>query len=321
MTLLNSEPIRIFIGSSPKNSIEEAVFRYTLLKNASTPLEICVIDGTTGSAKNLNTGEVKELPSDIRDRIPGATAFSMARWAIPQWCHFQGKAIYCDSDQSALADISELWNYDLAGSAIAAVSVENAKSHQGYIQDFILAFPNNRHEYYLTSVMLIDCEKLNWTINSILDLLDQQAFSLPNLMYLSEDVRKSLSISIQELPTEWNHLDIADSTSKIVHYTNLTSQPWRFHHHPLSDLWEALFLEAIEAEFLNSQEICTAQQQRWITDRIKALALMPTTVWRPVNWIWRTWSASVYWISAFLKKQKARVKFALTLVQNRTAAQ
>ncbi|MBE9011410.1 hypothetical protein IQ250_14460, partial [Pseudanabaenaceae cyanobacterium LEGE 13415] len=42
---LQSEPIRIFIGSSPKNMIEEAVFCYTLLKQAQHPIEIYAIDG------------------------------------------------------------------------------------------------------------------------------------------------------------------------------------------------------------------------------------------------------------------------------------
>ncbi|MBW4441669.1 MAG: hypothetical protein KME10_10620 [Plectolyngbya sp. WJT66-NPBG17] len=51
MFFSNSEPIRIFIGSSPRNLIEEQVFCHTLLKHASQPLEIYSIDGLTGSAQ------------------------------------------------------------------------------------------------------------------------------------------------------------------------------------------------------------------------------------------------------------------------------
>lgn len=311
MTRLNSESIRIFIGSSPKNLVEEAVFRYTLLKNTSTPLEIYVIDGSTGSAKNLNTGEVKELPSEIRDRIPGATAFSMARWAIPQWCHHQGRAIYCDSDQIAIADIAALWNYDLSESPIAAVPVKQAKCYKHYVEDSMRQFLQTEEVFYLASVLLLDCSKVQWSLNELVDLIDCSAFSLPNLMYLGEQFRTYYDISIQPLPSEWNHLDYRDANSKIVHFTDLTSQPWKFHHNPISDTWEQLFLAALDEKALTPAEIDTAYQNGWIINRIKLLAQMPKAIRRPINWIWRTGGAVMFKTNALINRQARQLKSGL----------
>lgn len=41
-----------------------------------------------------------------------ATPFSGFRWLVPALCNFSGKAIYCDSDVIALADIQELWDQE-----------------------------------------------------------------------------------------------------------------------------------------------------------------------------------------------------------------
>jgi hypothetical protein len=301
-------PIRIFIGSSPKNSIEEAVFRYTLLKTTSTPLEIYVMDGSTGSARNLSTGEVKELPTDVCDRIPGATAFSMARWAIPQWCDYQGRAIYCDSDQLAIADIAELWNYDLGESPFGAVPVKQAKCYKHYIQDSMGQFLQTDEAFYLASVMLIDCAKVKWSLSDLVDLIDRNTVSLPNLMYLGEQFRSYYQISVAALPSEWNHLDYQDSESKIVHFTDLTSQPWKFHHNPISTVWEELFLATLDEGALSLAEVERAYENGWIIGRVRAIAVLPKLIRRPVNWIWRTGGTGLFKVGAVLFPQAKWLK-------------
>ncbi|MBW4538639.1 MAG: hypothetical protein KME43_05765 [Myxacorys chilensis ATA2-1-KO14] len=303
-TQTSSHPIRIFIGSSPKNLIEERVFCYSLLKSASQSMEIYIIDGVTGSAKNIVTGDVKTLPADIAGRIKGATAFSLARWAIPEWCNYQGRAIYCDSDQLVMSDVAELWNYDLVDSVFAAVPVKQAKCYKHYIEDSMNGFLNTEEVFYLASVMLIDCAKVKWSINELVELLDRNAFSLPSLMYLGEHFRKHFNLSVTAIPSEWNHLDYVDRDSKIVHFTDLTSQPWRFHHNPISDLWEQFFLAALDENAVTQDEIDTAYANGWITGRIKALAHMPKIVRRPLNRIWRSWSAAIFNLSTVLKQQK-----------------
>jgi lipopolysaccharide biosynthesis glycosyltransferase len=291
-----SQPIRLFIGSSAKNIIEEKVFRYTLKKYTTAPIEVYAIDGQTGTATQVETGEVKELPKNIIGRIKGATAFSLARWAIPEWCSYQGRAIYCDSDQVALASLSELWNFELSGAPFAAVSVKQAKCHRHYVQHFLKEYLKPDQEYYLASVMLIDCEKTkDWNLEALVQRIDQKAFSMSDLMYLGAAFRQHYGFEVKPLPCEWNHLDYVDETSKIVHFTDLTRQPWRFHHHPIAEFWEQIFLEAIAQGFLPKQDVIMACERGWITKRVKALGLLEQPLPSALNRLWRQWSLLVFY--------------------------
>lgn len=306
------EPIRIFIGSSLKNSVEEAVMRYTLQKYTRAPLDITVIDGITGSCKNLKTGEVKALPEGVPDRIPEATAFSYARWAIPEWCNYQGRALYFDSDQLAISDVSELWNYDLAGRTLAAVKIKEVKCHHYYVKHFLEPLIESPETLFLTSVMVIDCEKAPWNLRQLLDLIDQKAFTPTSLMNLGEQFRQYFNCEVTLLPKEWNHLNLIQGDSKLVHFTDLTDQPWRFDHNDISDLWERFYLEAIDAGFVPQSTLDTAFARKGILPRIKALGEMPKFIRRPVNWVWRTWDGTTFKFNRWLVQQPNRIKFALT---------
>ena len=303
------QPIRLFIGSSPKNSIEEKVFRYTLQKHTNQPIEINVIDGAAGTVTTLGTGEVKTLPPHLISRIKGATAFSMARWAIPEWCGYQGRAIYCDSDQLVLSDLTGLWQTELDGATLAMVPTKQAKSSKHFFQNFLKRYVNTEETYYLASVMLIDCEKASvWSLESLVESIDRQKFSFGDLMYVSAAFRDYFNLTIAALPCEWNHLDYVDRTSKIVHFSDLTTQPWRFHHHPISSFWEKYYLEAASSSFLTEAEIVKARSENWITERTKALALMSSSTRWIVNPIWRTWGMISFFVSQFTAQQTRRVR-------------
>lgn len=306
-----SEPIRVFIGSSPKNAVEEAVFRYTLQKHAGVPVEIHAINGKTGSVTNLTTQEVKQLPPSLIERVPGATAFSLARWAIPEWCDYQGRAIYCDSDQVVIADIAELWNIDLAGHTLAAVPVKAAKCQPNYRKTILKNYLESSEDFYLASVMVLDCERAKtWSLTAIVDWVDQKrrANIPPNMMMVGQSFREAFQIDVMALPPEWNHLDWVDATSKLVHFTDLTSQPWRFHHNPTSTFWETLYLEAIDQGYLSLETVSEAYAQGWINRRIKALAKAPKASRGLVNALWRQWSAFNFTLGRLVNKVGRRLR-------------
>jgi lipopolysaccharide biosynthesis glycosyltransferase len=301
------QTVRIFIGSSARNRVEEKVFVYSLLKHTSTPLEINIIDGETGSV-TMQNGDVKLLPAIISDRLQGATAFSLARYAIPQWCDYQGKAIYCDSDQLSLEDIANLWNYPCSDAEIAAVHVKAAESGKHYVNTFLRQLIDSEEDYYLTSVMLLDCEKLkSWNIEAIVQGLNQDQFSYPELMFLGQSFLKHVPTSITTLPKEWNHLDVMTSDSKIVHFTDLTSQPWLFDHNTLGAFWERFYLEAVTQAFLSQADIDQAYIKRGISKRIKNLPSMTGGIGQMTNYFWRTWAASAFLCRKVIKSQLAAV--------------
>jgi len=288
------QPIRIFIGSSFRNRVEEKVFVYSLLKHTRTPLEINIINGETGSV-TMHNGEEKRLPAIVTDRIKGATAFSLARYAIPHWCNYEGKAIYCDSDQISLTDIAQLWNYDLADCAIAAVDVKQAESGKDYVNTFLQQLIESPEAYYLTSVMLMDCSKLkHWSIEPIIQGLNSDRFSYPELMFLGKSFLAHVPTSVTLLPSAWNHLDVLTPQSKIVHFTDLTSQPWLFHHNAVGAFWEKFYLEAVQQGFVETDDIEQAYQRNVISQRIKDLPQMTGIFGQTTNYFWRTRAATCF---------------------------
>lgn len=50
--------------------------------------------------------------------------FSGFRWAIPEYCQFQGKAIYMDTDVIVLDDLALLWEHPIEANAIVAAKGE-----------------------------------------------------------------------------------------------------------------------------------------------------------------------------------------------------
>jgi hypothetical protein len=91
-------------------------------------------------------------------------------------------------------------------------------------------------------------------------------------------------------------------TSKIVHFTDLTSQPWLFHHSPVSSTWEKFFLEAVDEAFLSKDEIIEAYSNKWISRRIMTLAQMNDQFRQPINSIWRNWNTFGFLLLRFCRQ-------------------
>jgi hypothetical protein len=131
------------------------------------------------------------------------TGFSSHRYLIPQMCNFKGYAIYLDVDMLVLGDLAELLSYKQAGKwAICKTNRKSRKAH-------------NRDE-----VAVIDCSAAK--------------DKLPNEKLLK--TRQGKDIAKQALagggyyakviPEKvWNARTLSPE-SKLIHYTNLRTQPW-----------------------------------------------------------------------------------------------
>lgn len=304
------EPIRIFIGSGPRNFVEERVFVHTIEKYSTSHLEINIIDGATGSV-TFSNGDVKRLPSNLVGRVSGATAFSTARYAIPEWCDYRGKAIYCDSDQIVLTDISELWTFDLSGRAVAAVPVRKASCSDQFASSFLKRLIDSEDDYYLTSVMLIDCAATHaWNLDTIIEKLDENQYSYLEMMFLGKRFIDQFGTSVKDLPSEWNHLDTLLGDTKLVHFTDLTSQPWLSHINRVAETWEGFFIEAIDRGVLSLADIDLAYKEGVISNRIRVLPRVNRKIAHPVNSLWRSLAGSRFLLFRYLKNTaiSARVK-------------
>lgn len=97
--------IRIFIGTDPQQHLAERAIEASIRRRTTGPYEITW----------MRRGD----PGWDWGGAGWATPFTGFRWAIPEVCGYQGRAIYLDVDMLALVDLRELWEMDLQGRCAA----------------------------------------------------------------------------------------------------------------------------------------------------------------------------------------------------------
>ena len=100
---MNKDPVKLFIGTSSngEDSNIEMAYEYSIRKNTDREVEIVWM---------RRGGEPYwEGWADQR----WSTPFSGYRWGIPEYCGFEGKAIYTDVDMINLRDIGDLFDLEV----------------------------------------------------------------------------------------------------------------------------------------------------------------------------------------------------------------
>lgn len=233
------EPVRVFIGSGEASLLERKVAIYSLRKHTKRKLDIYVFNGTH-NAIELNDRQPFVAPLSLELKYHNVTEFSLYRYLIPQVCNYQGKAIYLDSDVICLTDIGELLDAPLNGCDFAAK--KDAYRHVG-------------EELWALSVMLIDCEKCRFDLDTYYQEMARGLYSYKDFACMSPPFLTHHPYQISQLDPNWNVLDYADRHTKLIHYTNLHTQPWKHPNHPYGKLWFTYFQEAIAAGYVTQQDI------------------------------------------------------------------
>lgn len=197
---------RVFIGTEPRMWVAETVLRYSIERHASIPAEIVSMDYSRGGVwGGWEIGRPRGLPAKLRADQRGEevwfTDFTNYRWAIPEACGFQGRAVYMDVDMLVLGDVKELMEIPMP-TPIRSLS------------------PGE------TSVMVVDCAAMRnvrgWPR---IDEMKANRWSLRRYVALLAEQG-----AFSPLPPEWNCLDGRGFTltgTRLVHYTDMSSQPWR----------------------------------------------------------------------------------------------
>lgn len=190
--------IRLFIGSSSngEDAEIECAYEYSLRSNCSREIDIVWM-------RQVN---------DVESWWGGwntpawSTPFSGFRWSIPEYCGFEGRAIYTDCDMINYRDLAELIDTDMQGKPVAA--------RRG-----------NRFGGHEFCVMVFDCAAF-------------QQHSLPTrrMKTIAESHHRFIkkfsgnSELVHDLDPKWNVLDgeqysIAEMYQ--LHFTNMATQPWK----------------------------------------------------------------------------------------------
>lgn len=194
--------IRVFVGCAPNGDDLEsqAVLEYTLRKHASQPVDIVWMRLSRDPQSPFFSGGPGGWVTD-----QWSTPFSGFRWAVPEFCGFEGRAIYCDSDVIWMADVAELWEQEFErGKVVLAKGGEDS---------------------WRFCVCLWDCAKA-------------AAYTMPLAQLRARKEAHRLMIErfrgapfVQAFSGNWNcidgedYTDLSDPDIKVLHYSSEAHQP------------------------------------------------------------------------------------------------
>jgi lipopolysaccharide biosynthesis glycosyltransferase len=242
------EKIRVFIGSGEASAIERKVLIYSIKKNTVKDVDICVFNGTH-DALEKNEEPPERINMSLRAKYRNFTEFSNYRFLIPKLCNYEGRAIFMDSDTICIGDLGELFFQDMKGNDLLAK--KNAYGNLG-------------KQRWGLSVMLIDCARCKFDLETYLDEVEEEKYSYTDFHQLSPEFQNYHPFKVGELDPAWNDFDHYDGNTKVIHYTNLYSQPWKSPGHKFGAIWFKYFKEAREAGAVTDEDINKAVLRSYV---------------------------------------------------------
>lgn len=188
----------MFIGTSANGEDKEIemAYEYTLRKNCSRDLDITWMRQTPDT-DSIWGGWQTQMWS---------TPFSGFRWAIPEACGFEGRAIYTDVDQLNFKDIAELHDMNMHGKPFAARV-------------------GNRFGGHEFCVMVIDCAVAK---DHLIPVARMKRFAETHHRFVHKF--SGNSSLVDPIHPKWNSLDGENTPIDEIwhlHYTKMETQPWK----------------------------------------------------------------------------------------------
>jgi hypothetical protein len=216
-------PIRVFIGSDKNQYLPAKVLEFSIKSRSSSSVRTMSVDDTD-----------VPVPTDPHNR--SKTGFSFGRFKIPSLCAYSGHGIYLDADMLVFRDISALW-HERRGDMALQVPIKAPKSHRP-----------QQH-----SVFLVNCSLARWDVNDFVSSLDAGTLSYDDLMKRMAIVPEERVT--YELDYGWNSLEDYDaSDTKLLHYTDMPTQPWISYKNPFGYLWYREVQAALASGFITEEE-------------------------------------------------------------------
>ncbi len=204
----------VFIHTNDKQIVGAKVAEYALKSKSRSPDDFDVRIIRLEETPRLYSKEGQTYLRKGKDAIwhnNDLQSFSPLRMMVPQLMNFEGKAILIDPDIFAVADVCELLNQDMNGNAIICRNISDG-------------YRGNGNSFYATSVMLLDCAKLkHWQWDKQIE--DMFAKRLDYGDWISLKLEDPSTIGL--LNEEWNHFDTLNDTTKLLHNTERSTQPWK----------------------------------------------------------------------------------------------
>ena len=261
-------PVKVFVGADEAQMAGVKVLEYSIKRFASLSVDVQPIDN-----RDI------PIPKDPANR--SRTGFSFARFDIPRLCGYQGRGIYMDADMQVFRDIRELWTWDMGDAALAYADHSS---------------PTGRIPQY--SVLLLDCERLRWDVKDIIEDLDAGRYVYKGLMHQFCIVPPDQKQPI--LPEGWNSLEHYDpKETRLIHYTDMNTQPWVSHSNKNGELWYRCLREAVADGFISVEYLYQEIEAGHVSPELLVWAGLPD----PKNYAKR----KVSWVAPYTRFTKSGV--------------
>jgi len=226
-------PVRVYVGSEEPQMLAVKVLEYSIRRHASMTVEVMP----------LHRADIRfPMPRDARNKP--RTPFSFLRFTIPQLAGYRGRAIYLDSDMLVFKDIRQLWSLPFAGAQLLAAREPGDSARKPQF-----------------SVMLLDCDQLRWTPESVVGLLDSGTLTYEQLMH---EMALTPAVSAAIDPA-WNSLErYQPEQTALLHYTDMDRQPWVSTRNPHGHLWVEALLQAIAGGFIDEALVREHVERGWV---------------------------------------------------------
>lgn len=203
------KPIHLFVGTSAngEDADAELVWEYTLRKNTDRDLRIHWCRQSNDDTSFWS----KDKKWETEEWTTPWTGF---KWAIPEFCEFDGKAIYVDIGIMNEKDIGGLFDMEIPDDQWFMTT----KDHRGHHDLSVMLFDNERFKDKFPSIK-------EWGKVPSHDLQFRDFFCLPN---------RNMNAVVGELPWEWNsingndqalnELELGDYSQ--INFNDQRTQPW-----------------------------------------------------------------------------------------------
>lgn len=234
-------PIRIYLGTQPEQSLATQVLAHSIRQHTRAPIETTPLYQAVAAA-NIH------LPTPRSPHLRPRTPFTFQRFAIPALCHYQGRALYLDSDMLVFSDIKELWQ-------------QSFQTSQGTADLLSVPEPADSDRPPQYSVMLLNCEQLTWDAPHLIEQLEAGKWTYEEFVLKMAPARKKAAA----LPLGWNDLErYTSGQTRLIHYTDMPHQPWLSTDNPLCELWCQALLNAIAQNAISCDSVRDSVRRGWV---------------------------------------------------------
>lgn len=190
--------IKLFVGTDPRQQAADDMLALSIRQNTEEDVEITWLRHGEGVCDGWNIGRVPGKPKSGG----WGTDFAAFRMMIPELMGFDGTAIYLDCDMIVLGDLRELLDLPRANAVLCT-------------------------SQKLMDVMVIDCDAFFGAWKSGQWPSIEKMRPSGETLWSYRRRLAQLKLIDPSLPPEWNCRDCVPTNAKIIHFTDVATQPWR----------------------------------------------------------------------------------------------